>query len=82
MLIPYLNPVSISKFEIEKYKQLTIGELIYSFSTVTTMTVYICAMCGAEVDVEPGERVQCTKCGSRILMKPRPPALKKKVMAI
>jgi len=49
---------------------------------VNFMTVYICAMCGAEIDVEPGERIQCTKCGSRILLKPRPPALKKKVPAI
>ncbi len=49
---------------------------------MSAMPVYVCAMCGAEVDVEPGERIQCTKCGSRILMKPRPPALKKRVPAI
>jgi len=44
---------------------------------------YICPKCGAEVDVDlEGNIIQCTKCGSRILIKPRPPALKKRVKAI
>jgi len=44
---------------------------------------YICAICGAEVDLDPDKkRVQCTICGNRILKKPRPPAKKKRVKAI
>ncbi|MDK2795007.1 MAG: DNA-directed polymerase subunit [Archaeoglobaceae archaeon] len=44
---------------------------------------YICAICGAEVDIDPEKkRVQCTFCGNRILKKPRPPAKKKRVKAI
>ncbi|MDI9611340.1 MAG: DNA-directed RNA polymerase subunit P [Archaeoglobaceae archaeon] len=44
---------------------------------------YICAICGAEVDIDPDKkRVQCTICGNRILKKPRPPAKKKRVKAI
>ncbi len=44
---------------------------------------YICPKCGAEVDIDlESNIIQCTKCGSRILMKPRPPALKKRVKAI
>lgn len=44
---------------------------------------YICAICGAEVDIDPDKkRIQCTICGNRILKKPRPPAKKKRVKAI
>jgi DNA-directed RNA polymerase subunit P len=47
------------------------------------MSTYICLVCGAEVDVDlEGKNIQCTKCGNRIVMKPRPPALKKRVPAI
>jgi DNA-directed RNA polymerase subunit P len=44
---------------------------------------YICLICGAEVDVDLSRNlIQCPKCGNRILMKPRPPALRKVVKAI
>ncbi len=44
---------------------------------------YICLICGAEVDVDLDRNIiQCTMCGGRILMKPRPPAKKKRVKAI
>ncbi len=50
---------------------------------VMGLGTYICLVCGAEVDVDLERNlIQCTKCGSRILMKPRPPALKKRVPAI
>jgi len=44
---------------------------------------YICLVCHAEVDVDLERNlIQCTRCGNRILFKPRPPALKKRVKAI
>jgi DNA-directed RNA polymerase subunit P len=44
---------------------------------------YICLVCQAEVDVDLDRNlIQCTRCGNRILLKPRPPALKKRVKAI
>ncbi len=45
------------------------------------MPYYICLICGEDVDV-PGNIIQCPRCGNRILMKPRPPALRKVVKAI
>nr|WP_148212087.1 DNA-directed RNA polymerase subunit P [Ferroglobus sp.] len=45
--------------------------------------MYICVFCKSEVDVDlVRNRIQCPKCGSRIVMKPRPPAMKKRVKAI
>ncbi len=50
---------------------------------MSELGTYICLVCGAEVDVDLERNlIQCTKCGNRILMKPRPPALKKRVPAI
>ncbi len=44
---------------------------------------YICLKCGAEVDADLERNlIQCTMCGGRILMKPRPLAKKKRVKAI
>ena len=44
---------------------------------------YRCLVCGTEVDADLERNIlQCVKCGNRILMKPRPPALKKRVKAI
>ncbi|WP_202319761.1 DNA-directed RNA polymerase subunit P [Archaeoglobus neptunius] len=44
---------------------------------------YICLVCGAEIDVDPDKKlIQCTNCGGRILVKPRPLAKKKRVKAI
>ncbi|MBO8180021.1 MAG: DNA-directed RNA polymerase subunit P [Archaeoglobus sp.] len=44
---------------------------------------YICLICGAEVDIDTEKSlVQCTNCGGRILIKPRPLAKKKRVKAI
>ena len=43
---------------------------------------YICLVCGAEVDVDLERNIiQCTMCGSRILIKPKPPT-KRRVRAI
>jgi DNA-directed RNA polymerase subunit P len=45
--------------------------------------MYICLICGEEVDVDLARNIiQCPRCGNRILMKPRPPALRKVVKAI
>ncbi len=47
------------------------------------MSVFICVFCGAEVDVDLERNlIQCAKCGSRVVMKPKPPALKKRVKAV
>ena len=44
---------------------------------------YICIICKSEVDVDlERNRIQCARCGGRIVVKPRPPALKKRVKAI
>ncbi|MDI9646019.1 MAG: DNA-directed RNA polymerase subunit P [Archaeoglobales archaeon] len=44
---------------------------------------YKCLICGAEVDVDLEKNtIQCMMCGGRILVKPRPPAKKKRVKAI
>ncbi len=47
------------------------------------MTSYKCLLCKTPVDVDfESPYIQCTKCGSRILIKERPPASKKRVKAI
>ncbi len=44
---------------------------------------YICLICGSETDIDPERNIiQCTNCGGRILIKPRPLAKKKRVKAI
>ncbi len=44
---------------------------------------YICLICGAEVDIDLDRSlIQCTNCGGKILIKPRPLAIKKRVKAI
>ena len=40
-------------------------------ATVTAGVPYICGQCGSEINLKPGDVIQCRECGYRILYKKR-----------